>query len=230
MDQQTIMSHAPAVETLEASYFRRLIEKQPAVLMRVALDGAVLAANDAALGLLGAEDLNQLAGLMLPVCVAPEHHDQWNEFTAAIANGTSKSFECLFTNLVGTSRQIVFHGVPLIDHPDGVLSVILSAHDMSALRRSEQVFENRDSFAAKPGRLEQLERLLRDGRQHLLQLRTKLDQEHAEAESRALALADREASLQESIAAQTALSQALADKEQKCADLEAALAEGQRSS
>ena len=102
MDQETTTSHTPAAETRQATYFRRLIEKQPAVLMRVALDGAVLAANDAALGLLGAEDLNQLAGLMLPACVAPEHRDRWNEFTAAIANGTSKSFECLFTNLVGT--------------------------------------------------------------------------------------------------------------------------------
>jgi hypothetical protein len=239
MEHETNTSHAPASETSQATYFQRLIEKQPAVLMRVALDGAVLAANDAALGLLGAEDLNQLAGLILPACVAPEHRDRWNEFTAAIANGTSKSFECLFTNLVGTCRQIVFHGVPLIDHHDGVLSVILSAHDMSALRRSEEVLENRGSFVrasvtqpepAEPRRLEQLERLLRDGRHHLLQLRTKLEQAHADAQSRALALADREASLQESIAAQAALSQALAANEQKCAILETAVAEHQRAS
>ena len=239
MDQETTTSHAPAAETCQATYFRRLIEKQPAVLMRVALDGAVLAANDAALGLLGAEDLNQLAGLMLPACVAPEHRDRWNEFTAAIANGTSKSFECLFTNLVGTCRQIVFHGVPLLDHHDGVPSVILSAHDMSALRRSEEVIENRTSFVrgfvtqpepAEPGRLEQLEQLLRDGRHHLLQLRTKLEQEHAEAQSLALALADRDASLQESIAGQAALSRALEATEQKCAVLEDAVAEHQRSS
>src|SRR5688572_352040 len=238
MDNQTTMNHAQTAEAYQATYFQRLIEKQPAVLMRVALDGAVLAANDAALGLLGAEELNQLAGLTLLTCVAPEHGDRWNEFTAAIANGTSKSFECLFTNLVGTCRQVVFHGVPLLDHPDGIQSVILSAHDMSALRRSEEVFEKKDSFTRdfvkqnepEPGRLEQLERLLRDGRQHLLQLRTKLEQVHADAQSRALALADRETSLQESIAAQAALSQALADKEQRCAALEAALIEHQRSS
>jgi len=207
--------------------------------MRVALDGAVVAANDAAMGLLGAEDLDQLAGLMLPECMAPEHRDGWNAFTAAIATGTSKSFECLFTNLVGTCRQIVFHGVPLIDHPDGIPSVILSAHDMSALRRSEEVFENRDSLvrgfvtepeAVEPGRLEQLERLLRDGRHHLLELRTKLEQEHAEAQSLAVQLADRNASLQQSIAEQAALSQELAATEQKCAALEAAVAEHERSS
>jgi hypothetical protein len=239
MDQHTNTSHALATETCETSHFRRLIEKQPAVLMRVALDGAVVAANDAAMGLLGAEDVDQLAGLMLPACVAPEHLNGWNEFTSAIATGTSKSFECLFTNLVGTCRQIVFHGVPLIDHHDGLASVILSAHDMSALRRSEEVFENRDSFVrgvppqpepAEPGRLEQLERLLRDGRHHLLELRTKLEQEHAEAQSLAIALADRNASLQQSITEQAALSQALAANEEKCAILEAAVAEYQRSS
>src|SRR5688572_21211725 len=104
MDQHTNTSHALATETCETSHFRRLIEKQPAVLMRVALDGAVVAANDAAMGLLGAEDVDQLAGLMLPACVAPEHLNGWNEFTAAIAKGTNKSFECLFTNLVGTCR------------------------------------------------------------------------------------------------------------------------------
>ena len=110
---------------------------------------------------------------------------------------------------------------------------------MSALRRSEEVIENRTSFVrgfvtqpepAEPGRLEQLEQLLRDGRHHLLQLRTKLEQEHAEAQSLALALADRDASLQESIAGQAALSRALEATEQKCAILEAAVAEHQRSS
>ena len=239
MDQQLTMGHAPVAATNQAAYFQQLIEKQPAVLMRVALDGAVLAANDAALGLLGAEDLNQLAGLVLPACVAPEHRDRWSEFTAAIANGTSKSCECLFTNLVGICRQVVFHGVPLLDHHDGIQSVILSAHDMSALRRSEEVFEKRDSLVshfAKPpepaesGRLQQLERLLRDGRQHLLQLRTKLEEQHAEAQSLARALADRDALLQESVAGRDALSRALAAKEHECAVLEAAVAEHQRSS
>jgi hypothetical protein len=92
----------------EAAYFRRLLEKQPAVLMRVGLDGALLAANDAALGLLGAEDLDQLATLTLPACVAAEHRNRWGEFVAAIRKGASNSFECAFTNLVGASRQLVF--------------------------------------------------------------------------------------------------------------------------
>ncbi len=238
MAPETITSHAPDANGAEARYFRRLIEKQPAVLMRVALDGAILAANDAAMGLLGVEDPNQLAGLVFPACLPPEHRHGWNEFTAAIAEGTSKSFECLFTNLVGTCRQIVFHGVPLLDHHDALPSVILGAHDMSAFRRSEEAFEKK-SFAGSvvteheapnDGRLEQLERLLRDGRHHLLQLRTKLDHEHAEAQSLAVALAERDAALQQSIAAQDALAHALAASEQKCATLEAAISDDPRAS
>jgi PAS domain S-box-containing protein len=223
----------------EADYFRHLLENQPAVLMRARLDGELLAANHAALGLLGAEHHDQLAGLTLLTCVAPEHKRRWSEFAATIETGISNSFECDFTNLVGTSRSIVFHGVPLMDHHDGIPSVILSAHDMSTVRWSEAVFENASPYPlqpppppppperveTQPGRLEQLERLLRDGRNHLLELRTKLEHENAEARSLAAQLADREASLQQSIAAQTALSDALAVKERHNADLAAALAE-----
>ena len=173
------MNHHPDVDNStvnsEADYFRQLIEKQPAVLMRVRLDGELLAANHSALGLLGADDLDQLAGLTLSTCIAPEHRSRWNEFSTAIGNGTSNSFECDFTNLVGACRTIVFHGVPLMDNRDGIASIVLSAHDMSTVRWSEAVFENTDSFARQPpeppepvepqqGRLEQLERLLRDGR------------------------------------------------------------------
>jgi PAS domain S-box-containing protein len=240
------MNHQPNIDnstvalSSEADYFRQLIEKQPAVLMRLGLDGALMAANHAALGLLGAEHLDQLIGLTLTTCVAPEHRNRWTEFSAAIGNGISNSFECDFTNLVGTSRSIVFHGVPLMDNRDGVASVILSAHDMSTLRWSEAVFENADLQRRDPveppervetqhGRLEQLERLLRDGRNHLLDLRTKRERENAEARSLAAQLAEREASLQRSVTAHAALSEALSAKERQNADLAAALAEHEHS-
>ena len=238
------MNHHPNIDNStvnsEADYFRQLIEKQPAVLMRVGLDGELLAANHSALGLLGAEDLDQLAGLTLPTCVAPEHRSRWSEFSTAIGNGTSNSFECDFTNLVGARRTIVFHGIPLMDNHDGVASVILSAHDMSAVRWSEAVFESADSFGRQPlgppervetkqGRLEQLERLLRDGRNHLLELRTKFERENAEAQSLAAQLAERDAELQRSVAAHAALSEALSVKERQNADLAAALAEQEHS-
>jgi|SRR5687768_2067936 len=224
----------------DADYFRQLIEQQPAVLMRAKLDGELLAANHAALGLLGAEHLDQLAGLTLLTCVSPEHRSRWNEFSAAIENGTSNSFECDFTNLVGTSRSIVFHGVPLLDNRDGIPSVILSAHDMSSVRWSEAVFENANSqgrraepppdrVETQPGRLEQLERLLRDGRNHLLELRTKFERENSEARSLAAQLAERDAALQQAVAAQADLSEALSAKERQNADLTAALAEHKHS-
>ena len=240
MDHQPHIGSSTAALNSAADYFRQLIEKQPAVLMRVRLDGELLAANHAALGLLGAEHLDQLAGLTLLTCVAPEHKSRWSDFSAAIENGTSNSFECEFTNLVGTSRSIVFHGVPLMDNRDGIPSIILSAHDMSSVRWSEAVFENANSYPrhpvepperveTQPGRLEQLERLLRDGRNHLIELRTKLETENAEARSLAAQLAERDVALQQSVAAQAALSEALSAKERQNADLAAALAEHEHS-
>lgn len=241
MDHQPLLGSSTVAVNSERDYFRQLIEKQPAVLMRVRLDSELLAANHAALGLLGAEHLDQLAGLTLLMCVAPEHKSRWNDFSAAIENGTSKSFECEFTNLLGTSRSIVFHGVPLMDNPDGIPSIILSAHDMSSVRWSEAVFENGNAYARQaieppervetppPGRLEQLERLLRDGRNHLLELRTRLETENAEARSLAAELADRDNALQQSIAERAALSEALSMKERQNADLAAALAEHEHS-
>jgi hypothetical protein len=219
--------------------------------MRVRLDGELLAANHAALGLLGAEHLDQLMGFTLTTCIAPEHRNRWNEFSTAIGNGISNSFECDFTNLVGACRTIVFHGIPLMDNRDGIPSIVLSAHDMSSVRWSEAVFESTESFGRQPmeaperverecvepqrvepqsvepeqGRLEQLERLLRDGRNHLLELRTKFERENAEVQSLAAQLAERDAALQRSLAEHAALSEAVKVKDRQNADLAAALAE-----
>jgi PAS domain S-box-containing protein len=240
MDHQLNTANSAVALDSDADYFRQLIETQPAVLMRVGLDGALLAANHAALGLLGAEHLDQLSGLTLPTCVAPEHRSRWDEFSMAIGNGTSNSFECDFTNLVGTRRSVLFHGVPLLENRDGIASVILSAHDMSRLHWSESVFENRESSGrhrveppepveTQQGRLKQLECLLRDGRSHLLDLRTKLDRATEEARALVVQLAEQDASLQTSMAARAALSEALSVKERQNADLAAALAEHERS-
>ena len=181
----------PLTPEADAEHFRRLLETQPAVLMRVALTGAILAANDAALGLLGAGDRDHLADLELPACIAPGHAGRWEDFTAAIREGASKSFECDFTTLVGTTRQVVFHGVPLLDHADGTPSVILSGHDVTTVRRVESAIERRapaepesqepQTPAAEPERLRQLERLLKEGRAHLLELRAQVDQARADA-------------------------------------------------
>src|SRR5205814_8906503 len=45
--------------------------------------------------------------------------------------------ECELTDLAGVRRTILLQGVPLLDHADGVPSMILTARDISAPRRLE---------------------------------------------------------------------------------------------
>jgi hypothetical protein len=128
----------------EAAHLRRVIEKQPACLMRVGLDGLLMAANDAALGLLGAQDHSQVLGSLLTRWIVPADLDRWRDFAATVAAGTSVSLECDITDLSGTHRGVAFYAVPLIDHHDDIPSMILGARDESGLRRLEASLREAD--------------------------------------------------------------------------------------
>jgi PAS domain S-box-containing protein len=121
----------------EALHLRRLIEQQPACLLRAGIDGLLLAVNGAGLRLLGGESLTQVLGTKLTKLIMPRQHEEWNEFAARVREGASASIECDLTDLVGMRRTILLQGVPLLDHADGVPSMILTARDISAPRRLE---------------------------------------------------------------------------------------------
>src|SRR5262245_39634881 len=121
----------------EADHLRRIVEKQPACLFRVGVDGLILASNDAGLGLLGAQHPAQVLGGFLTTWILPDHHKAWREFAHAVTAGISQSMECELTDVTGNRRLVDFHGVPLIDHADGIPSLILGARDTTAQRRLE---------------------------------------------------------------------------------------------
>ena len=121
----------------EALHLRRLIEQQPACLLRAGIDGLLLAVNEAGLRLLGGESLTQVLGTKLTKLIMPRQHEEWSEFAARVRDGASGSIECDLTDLVGMRRTILLQGVPLLDHADGVPSMILTARDISAPRRLE---------------------------------------------------------------------------------------------
>ena len=75
-------------------HLRWIVEKQPSCLMRIAADGLLLAANDAALALLGAETHPQVLGKQLTTLIAPTHHDAWMAFVDKVTHGSLQSFEC----------------------------------------------------------------------------------------------------------------------------------------
>src|SRR5262245_60745267 len=84
---------APAAPVPDANHLRRIVEKQPACLFRVGVDGVILAANDAGLGLLGAQQPAQVLGGSLTTWIMPAHHKAWSEFAHAVAAGISQSME-----------------------------------------------------------------------------------------------------------------------------------------
>ena len=78
----------------DASYLRRLLERQPACLIRVRLDGVLLACNDAALNLFGVGALRAVLNTNLTDRIAPAQRTKWQEFaTRCWANGAA-SLEC----------------------------------------------------------------------------------------------------------------------------------------
>src|SRR5262245_9077789 len=168
--------------TTETQHLRRVLDTQPTCLMRAGIDGLLLAANDAALVLLGTSHAEAL-GTNLTKWIVPDHQDRWRLFAERVAAGTRSSLECNLMTGEGATHNVVLHADPLMDHADGVPSMILAIRDVSAIHRLEAALQEsetlrRDAAAVPAGsagpqqeELEKLVRLLKEGRKHLQDLR-----------------------------------------------------------
>lgn len=242
----------PLAPTLDAEHLRRIVEKQPGCLMRVGTDGLILAANDAALGLLGAQQPAQVLGSLLTTWIDQAHQEAWREFSQSVAVGSPQSVECDLTDVSGAQRSVVFHGVPLVDHADGIPSLILGARDASAVRRLEAALHESEAArqrqaterneapmedvsgrlqeleakleVAEAGRakleqalarLPQLEQLLKQGRTHLQDLRTRLEGATRERDQLAARLGEGHNANEALWTERAALQQTLAEQQQQ---------------
>ena len=235
----------PPPPTAEAEHLLQIVEKQPSCLLRVGLDGLILAANDAGLGLLGAQQPAQVLGGFLTTWIMPAYQDAWREFARAVAGGVPQSMECEVTDVSGTQRCVAFHGVPLVDHADGIPSVILGARDTTAQRRleaalceSEAIRQSLSEGQHHPtmegttrqvqeleakiketeqalSKLPQLELLLKQGRTHLQDLRNKLVEATKERDELIARLGEREAENERLWSEQVQLQQSLSGHQQR---------------
>jgi hypothetical protein len=152
----------PAVEVV---HLRRLLDIQPGCLLRVGADGMVLAANDAALMLLGERSPAEALGRDFTLWIPRDHHDRWRAFAAGVVHGSPSSIECEIAVPSGARYPTVFHGVPLADHPDGVASMAVAARVISNQRQleggigelREQLHERGDEIRARDEALETAE-------------------------------------------------------------------------
>jgi hypothetical protein len=123
--------------SVEVAHLRRLLDIQPACLMRLGADGTVLAANDAALAMLGVKSGAQALGRDFSAWVPEDQCDRWKAFSGSVARGCPSSVECDIAAPHGDRQPTLFHGVPLADHPDGAASIAVAARAVSGQRHVE---------------------------------------------------------------------------------------------
>ena len=114
----------------------RIVELQPACLMRVDLDGQFLAVNQAGLSLLGAQGLEDVLGTSVTERITATNGGPWTEFARRVWNGAPGSLECSLTR-ESARRSILFHAIALPDHPDQIPSLLLTARDLSDSRTND---------------------------------------------------------------------------------------------
>jgi PAS domain S-box-containing protein len=128
----------PEVESPREAYLRRVIERQPAGLTRIASDGTFLAVNDAALSMLGAARLDEVLETSVFALVAPEHRDQCRAFLARIIAGDRGSTEVDLTGLGGLRYTLQIHAVSLRSVTDSLASALCILWDVTGHRRLER--------------------------------------------------------------------------------------------
>jgi len=137
----------------DAAYLRRLLERQPACLIRVRLDGVLLACSDAALSLFGVGSLGAILNTNLTDRLTAPERSKWQEFSARVwANGAA-SLECHLVAPDDEARPVLLQGIALNDHPDGIDSLLLNLRDQSHTHRLEHSIQS-----AEINRVDQEER------------------------------------------------------------------------
>src|SRR4051812_23530146 len=127
--------------TSETEHLRTLLEKQPSCLMRVGVDGVLLALNDAALGLLDSSDLASLLGRPISERLGEAHVAQWPEFAGRVWSDGAGSFECGLVDRAGLVRTVLLQAIALREHHDGIDSLLVAARDVSGSRELERTLQ-----------------------------------------------------------------------------------------
>ena len=131
----------------EVERLRAILDKQPSCLLRVALDGRLLAVSDHALSLLGARDLGQVLDTNFVERLRGDTvAATWSEFVTRVTQSGSASAESELEEFGGSRRAVTLQGVALQDHPDGMPSLLVTVRDISTARRLEASLEEEEGL------------------------------------------------------------------------------------
>ena len=163
-----------------AGHLLQIIERQPACLMRVDLEGQFLAVNQAGLSLLGAQGLEEVLGTSVTERISTTNGAHWTEFASRVWNGAPGSLECSLMRGSHSVRSILFHAIALPDHPDQIPSLLLTARDLSDSRKNDTMAaELAEARAALDERRTHLEGALEEEKVRGRQLADELQSERA---------------------------------------------------
>src|SRR5687768_5042256 len=173
---------AGADPAAEVERLRALLERQPSCLMRITLDGTLLAVSDAALSLLGARALAQVLETSLIEHLHGDAEHLWSDFVRRVLQAGSASLECEMNDLAGVRRAVILHGVSLSSHPDGDDSLLVTIRDVSTARRLQSSLQEQEDLrrSAQDG--------LRTAVEQVQALQTRLAEVTAERQELASAL------------------------------------------
>ena len=225
----------------DSTYLLRLLEKQPSCLIRVALDGTLLAVNEAGLKLLGTEVLHQVLGRSLVDWLQSAQRPQWAAFADRVWAESSGSIECELVDQAGTHRVVLFQGMALREHPDGIRSMLVSARDASTTRRLEHTLEqegqDRQQADGSPAQLDatvagqrRLLEQLQQGEAERQRLQGLLSGQEGERERLVTVQATERARMQQTLAEEHQLALLVRDREhrQRIEAVQRQLADAQR--
>ncbi len=160
--------HPAADANAETERLRALLDRQPTCLLRLRMDGRILAANDAALAQLAARTLGEALDHEFTDRLRTNPEDLWRDFAGRVRANGAASCRCVLTDLAGADHDVQIQGVRQGGHPDGADSIIVSVRDISAMAGLERALEAQGEIRRELDRArEELERAAAE-RQRLL--------------------------------------------------------------
>lgn len=234
-----LRSTDPDVESPREAYLRRVIERQPVSLTRIAADGTFLAVNDAALSMLGAAELEDVLETSMLALVAPEHRGQCRAFLARIIAGERGSTEVDLIGLGGLRYTLQIHAISLRRIKDSLASALCTFWDVTQQRSLERALteaaargdQQAAALGAQQERLTTAQRAASAGSSSAIdQARLALEAALRESEQRRKTAAEQEAAHRARLAAdfgaaQQEIERSLAEQLARLTEAEAALHE-----
>jgi hypothetical protein len=219
-----VMSLIPEPEAdHEVERLRLLIERQPTCVMRIGLDAVILAANDAALGQLGASQLGEALGHRFTQWMLPNQRDRWLDLAKRVYQNGAASIECELLDLAERRHAVQLQAVKQPPHPDGMESMTVAVREISGMSRLEQALQDQEAAALALAdareRLEAHGKARAVGSEERARLQRELDEARAEMAGLTARLAEHQAERRREQARHA----------EECAQLETLLAGAARS-